>query len=189
MLKINLLPEELREMERARKAKLNVALLSTVALVVGVVCVLVIFYIMGRRVSNMARVRSRLKELAPQVEEAESLVKHKGQYAREIEIFDDVASRKMPWSRILNDVSDAMPEDLFLVRMTYNSSQPGTLVIKGEALAGHGIESVVDFLDALRRSPDFVNEFSQIDYSIESIEGGRKSFEIKCGRAKREGKR
>jgi hypothetical protein len=63
------------------------------------------------------------------------------------------------------------------------------LTIKGEAAPGHGNKGIVEFIDSLHRAPAFLKEFPRINYSIESIEQGRKSFEITCARLKKEEKK
>ena len=180
MIHVNLLPEELRKIERVRKVKINVAILTGGAVVVAVVIIVIIFVIVGQRMRKLNEVRSSLRAITPQREEAESLIKTKQQITREIEVLEGSAAKRLYWGRKLNVISDAMPEEIFLVKIDYNSKQPVMLTIKGEAVAGRGNEKVVEFIEALRRNAAFINAFPQVDYSIESLDKGRKSFEIKC---------
>lgn len=185
MIKINLLPEEMRKIERVRKVKLNIALFSGSAIALGVVVVLVASFIIGRRMNQISHMKARLRELSAQRDEADAILKTKQQLTKEIEMLDGYSGGRILWSRRLNEVSDAVPDDLFLTKLNYTTQPAATLVIKGEALPGQGNRRVVEFIDGLRGDASFINEFPQLNYSIESIEGGRKLFEVTCARAKK----
>ena len=180
MIHVNLLPEELRKIERVHKVKKNVAILTGVVVVVALVIIVIVFVIVGQRMRKLGEVRSRLRAITPQREEAESLIKKKQQIVREIETLDGFSTKRLLWGRKLNAISDAMPEELFLMNINYSSRQPVMLTVKGEAVPGQGNEKVVEFIETLRRNMAFINAFPQVDYSIESLDKGRKSFEIKC---------
>jgi hypothetical protein len=180
MIHVNLLPEELRKIERVRKVKINVAILTGGAVAVALVIIVIVFFIVGQRMRKLNEVRSRLRAITPQREEAESLIKKKQQLVREIETLDGFSAKRLLWGRKLNSLSDAMPEELFLKIISYTSRPPVMLTIKGEAVPGQGNEKVVDYIETLRRNSVFISAFPQVDYSIESLDNGRKSFEIKC---------
>ncbi|MCX6355439.1 MAG: hypothetical protein NTZ78_11145 [Candidatus Aureabacteria bacterium] len=184
MIKINLLPEELRESQRVRRVKINIAAIVGAALSITILCIVIVFTIVGQRMRDAARVRGQIERLKPQAQEAEALIKKKQQLLKEYEMLDTLAVGRILWSILLNDVGDVMPPDLFLTKLSYNPRQQKVLIMKGEAVPGHGIESVVEFIDSLKRSHSFVLAFPQVDYSIENIEHGGKSFEIRCVRAK-----
>jgi len=189
MIHINLLPEELRKIERVRRVKADIAVFSGGAMAVGVLIAVIVFVVVGRRVSQLAQVKTRLNQLSAQREEADALLKKKLELTKELEMLDGITTRRLLWHRRLNEVSDAIPEDCFLKKLSYPSSQPSALTIKGEASPGQGNKRVVEFIDSLHRAPAFLGEFPQINYSIESIEQGRKSFEITCTRLKKEEKK
>ena len=180
MIHVNLLPEELRKIERVRKVKINVAILTGGAVAVAMVIIVIIFVIVGQRVRKLSEVRSRLRAITPQREEAESLIKKKNQLMQELDTLDRFTAKRLLWGQKLNVISDAMPEELFLMNINYSSRQPVMLTVKGEAVPGQGNEKVVEFIETLRRNAAFINAFPQVDYSIESLDKGRKSFEIKC---------
>lgn len=189
MIRINLLPEELRKIEMARKFKANVAMLGGGAIAVGVLVAAIVFVMVGRRMNQAARIRARLDQLTPQREEADALIKRKVDLTAEIELLQGFAASRLLWYRLLNEVSDAVPEDCFLAKLAYAPRPASMLVIKGEASAGQGNKKIVEFIDSLHRAPEFIKEFPQISYSIESIEHGRKAFELSCTRLKREEKK
>ena len=189
MIHVNLLPEELRKIERVRKVKADIAVLSGGAIAVGVLVAVIAFVMIGRRVSQLAQVKTRLNQLSAQREEADALIKKKLDLTKELEILDGFTTRRLLWHRRLNEVSDAVPEDCFLKKLSYSSGQPSALAIRGEASPGQGNKRVVEFIDSLHRAPAFLREFPRVNYSIESIEQGRKSFEITCTRFKKEGKK
>jgi len=189
MIKINLLPEELRESQRVRRVKINIAAIAVAALSIAILCVVIASTIVGQHMRDAARVRGQLEKLKPQAQEAEALIKKKQQLLKEYEMLDTLAVSRILWSVVLNDVSDAMPADLFLSKLTFNPRQKKVLILKGEAVPGHGIESMVEFIDSLKRSPSFVLAFPEVDYSIENIERGGKSFEIRCARPNTEEKK
>lgn len=189
MIHINLLPEELRKIEKARKLKANVAMFSGGAIAVGVLIAIIAFVMVSRRMSHVAQIRARLDQLKPQREEADALVKKKVDLTAEIELLEGFAANRLHWHRLLNEVSDAVPEDCFLTKLAYAQRPTSTLIVKGEASAGQGNKRIVEFIESLHRAPEFIKEFPQINYSIESIEQGRKAFEIGCTRMKREEKK
>lgn len=189
MIHVNLLPEELRKIERARKVRADIAMLSGGAIAVGVLIAVIVFVMIGRRMSRDARIRARLGQLNPQREEADVLIKKKVDLTGELGMLEDFAAHRLLWHRLLNEVSDAVPEDCFLAKLGYSPRPASALIIKGEASAGQGNKRIVEFIDSLHRSPAFIEEFPQINYSIESVEQGRKSFEISCTRLKREEKK
>jgi hypothetical protein len=73
MIHVNLLPEELRKIERARKVKADIAVLSGGAIAVGVLVAVIAFVMVGRRVSQVAQTKARLNQLSAQREEADAL--------------------------------------------------------------------------------------------------------------------
>lgn len=183
MIQVNLLPEELRKIERMRKVKVNVALLVGAAVAVAAVVIGIILFIVGQRVHRLAEIKRRLQEITPQREEADALFKKKQEIGKEIGALNAFSDGRLLWGRTLNAISDAMPKELFLSRVGYNSKPPVLLAIKGEAVPGCGSEKMVEFIETLRRSPAFIKAFPQLDYAIESLDKGRKSFEIKCTRS------
>ncbi len=189
MIQVNLLPEELRKIERARKVKADIAALSGVAIAVGALVALIVFIMIGRRVTQVAQMKARLNQLSAQREEADTLIKKKLQLTKELEMLDGFAARRILWYRRLNEVSDAVPEGCILTKLSYSSRPPSALVIKGEASTGQGNRRVVEFIDSLHREAAFIKEFPQVNYSIESMEQSRKSFEVTCTRFKKEVKK
>jgi Tfp pilus assembly protein PilN len=186
MIEINLLPEELRRVEKARKVKINLAMSAGVALTVAVLILVIVLSVVGRRMSSQARIRARLKTLDGSAKEAEALIKENQKIEKEIGSLEKFAAHRLLWNRCLNEVSDAIPDDLFIIKLDYNSRKPFTMSIRGEAVSGRGGEGVVDFIDNLHRSPVIGKEFPKINYSIESIQEGRKSFEIRCTKVQQE---
>jgi Tfp pilus assembly protein PilN len=189
MITINLLPEELRKIERVRKVKVNIAWLTGVAVIIALVIMVSVLVVIGRRMRQLAEMKARLDALTPQVEEAESLIRKKQDLVKEIALLDGFSSQRVLWNRKLNEISDVMPEELYLMKMSYSSRQQSAFIIQGEAIPGYGIEKVVEFIDALRRTGSFIRIFPQIDYSIESGPQGRKSFEVRCTQTKKEEKK
>ncbi|MDD5556259.1 MAG: PilN domain-containing protein [bacterium] len=182
MIRINLLPEEQRKIERVRRVKINIAVIGGVAVVAVLIVIGIVLFFLGRRMRQFAEEQRRLEALRPLVEESESLLRKKTQAQKEMAVYDRIAAERVLWHRRLNDIGDAIPEDLFLVKMSFSARPPAVLVIQGEAMQERGIERVVEFIDALRGIPAFLDTFPRIEYSIESAPGGRRSFEIRCRR-------
>ncbi len=185
MIKINLLPEELRKVEKARRVRLNLTVIAGGVVVVGVIILVVVLSVVGQRVNSRARVRARLASLSSQAKEAEALIKKNHQLKKEIGLFQELEVQRLSWARCLNEVSDAVPGDLFLVQLNYRSRQPYVMVIRGETVKYRGGERVVEFIDNLRESPLLAKEFPRVSYYIENLGDGRKSFEIRCMRAEK----
>lgn len=180
MIRINLLPEELRKIERVRKVKVNIAVIASLVAAVAVIIIAVALFVVGQRMRRIQEMKRRLAELEPRCRESEMLAKRKIQISKEIGMIEGFSSRRILWHKRLNEVSDALPDDLYLVKVHYASRAPAVLTIQGEALPGHGIEKVIEFIDTLRRIQGFARSFPKMDYSIESLAEGRKSFEIRC---------
>ena len=68
MIKINLLPEELRESQRVRRVKINIAAIAVAALSIAILCVVIASTIVGQHMRDAARVRGQLEKLKPQAQ-------------------------------------------------------------------------------------------------------------------------
>jgi Tfp pilus assembly protein PilN len=180
MIKINLLPEELRKIEKSRKLKINLAAFAGVGVTAAVIILVVIAGLVGRRLSGEARARARLLKLEPVASEAERIIKKNQELKKEIEELERIADQRLLWSRALNEVSDAVPEELFLVKLDYRFVKPYTMLIKGEVISQRGGERIIEFIDNLHRSKVLIKEFPEISYSIESVGKDHKTFEIRC---------
>jgi hypothetical protein len=182
MIYINLLPEELRQIERARKIKINITVLVALAVLIAVLIIGVGFYMIGKRMSRVSGMRARIAKLEPQRKEAEKTLARKQEIEKTLNMLDGLEAKRFLWSSRLNEISDCMPDELFLVGLHYLDQEPYLMIIKGEAPSGGGGEKVVEFIDKLRNTPSFIGAFPEISYFIETLPEGRQAFEIRCTR-------
>ncbi len=189
MIHVNLLPDELRKIERVRKVKMNVAILAGGAVGAAVVVLAIVLAMIGRQVRALTEVKNRLRAITPQREEAEGLIRNKQQLQKELEALEGFSTGRLSWGRKLNALSDAMPDELFLVKVQFSSRPAAMLTVNGEAVSERGNEKVVEFIENLRGDPVFIGAFPHVNYGIESLDRRRKSFEIKCTPSKEKEKK
>jgi len=162
MIRINLLP--LKDTERAlgRRQQLSlIALGATVALLIMVVP----FIIQGRRLATLdgeiEQLNKDIQQFNVQVREVHELDRLKKEVQAKLLVISDLNRKRVGPSRVLDDLSAASPENLWLIDFSENHSQ-ATLI--GMALDN---ETIARFMRQLQDSPYF--------YGVDLVETSRTS--------------
>jgi type IV pilus assembly protein PilN len=160
MIRLNLLP--LKETERAigRRQQLSlVALGVTIALLIMIVP----FVIQGRRLTMLdAQIEDLNREIQRynvQVKEVHDIDKLKKEVQTKLAIIQDLNRKRIGPSRVLDDLSLATPDNLWLIDFTENNSQA---TVTGMALDN---ETIARFMRQLQDSPYF--------YAVDLVETSR----------------
>jgi type IV pilus assembly protein PilN len=162
MIRINLLP--LKETERAigrRQQMSMVALGVTIALAIMIVP----FIIQGRRLSTLEsqteQVNHEIQLLNTQVREVHEIDRLKVEVQTKLRIIEDLNRKRVGPSHVLDDLSGAMPDNLWLI--DFNEVNGGATV-NGLALDN---ETIATFMRKLQESPYF--------YAVDLVETSRSS--------------
>jgi type IV pilus assembly protein PilN len=162
MIRINLLP--LKETERAlgRRQQLSlIALGAAIALLIMVVP----FIIQGRRLATLdgeiEQLNKDIQQFNVQVREVHELDRLKKEVQAKLLVISDLNRKRVGPSRVLDDLSAASPENLWLIDFSENNSQ-ATLI--GMALDN---ETIARFMRQLQDSPYF--------YGVDLVETSRTS--------------
>jgi len=160
MIRLNLLP--LKETERAigRRQQLSlIALGAAIALLIMVVP----FIIQGRRLaaldSEIDQLNKDIQQFNAQVREVHELDRLKKEVQAKLRIIEDLNRKRVGPSHVLDDLSAASPENLWLIDFSEANSQ-ATLV--GMALDN---ETIAHFMRQLQDSPYF--------YGVDLVETSR----------------
>jgi len=166
MITINLLPESFR---RPKESSVQQFPRSPLAVVIigGLVLMLVGLGTMWQlHQASLAKLRGRLQSLHAQKQAVDELRASLVKLRDEDQAFEELNRQRLRWARMLNILSDVMPEKVWLTDLSYD--QRG-LVVQGSALAESGQEMVRigRFVQDLKASPE-VSAIIQ-DIQIESI--------------------
>lgn len=202
MLKINLLPPELR---RRKKRKVVVFEATQTLLILIIVCELIaflsVYVFINIKVTNKQKelkgIRAEIDKLQEEVREVRNLEEDAKKLEKRIQIIDQLMFSRLSWARKLNELSNLVPENVWLVSLSLSQaavSQPGgssvsrgTLLLKGKVLGLPG-EKSVDligvFINNLKFSPSFFETFSDIEFlgTTKESTGDKEivSFDLRC---------
>lgn len=150
MIHVNLLP--IKEAQRAlgRRQQVSVAVLSiSVALLVMVVP----YVLQGRRIAQLDReitdVSADIERYNAQTREVRDLEKKRTELQAKLKVIDDLKQKRVGPVRMLEDLSTATPQKLWLVSF---SETNGQATITGMALDN---QTIAGFMRSLQSSPYF----------------------------------
>ena len=150
MIRLNLLP--LKETERALGRRQQ---LSLVALGVAVALLIMIipFAIQGRRLTSLdgqiAELNKEIQQFNVQVKEVHDIDRLKKEVQTKMRIIEDLNRKRIGPSRVLDDLSLASPDNLWLIDF---SETNGQATVTGMALDN---ETIARFMRQLQDSPYF----------------------------------
>lgn len=184
MIRINLLP--LKETQRAvgQRQQVSVALLS---LSVALLIMVVPFVVQGRKLSRLddriATLRQEIIQLNEQTREVHDLDKKKKELASKLKIIDDLNQKRVGPLHVMEALSAAAPEKLWLVEFKEVRGQAN---ITGLALDN---QTIATFLRQLNQSMYFVKvdldeaalQSQPTRGVVEQAGSGFKRFIIKAG--------
>ena len=159
MIKINLLSEGKRAV---RKAKPAASLLEgkdigqyliLVGLVIGVLASAWSWWTLKQRIADQQEeisiAQAEVEALGAVIKEVEEYKAKKAELERKIGIINDLKANQKGPVRIMDYVSKALPELLWLDRMTMNAT---TIVVEGRAFNTNAVAALIENLD---RVPEF----------------------------------
>lgn len=158
MIKINLLAEGKRS-STVRKAKpvlegkdLGVWL-AVAALVVCLLGTVIWWWMLSRTIARkdveIADAQREVEQLAPVIKEVEEFKKKKAELERKIGLINDLKLKQSGPVRVMDSISRALPELLWLDRMKMDAS---VIEVEGRAF---NTNAVANFDENLDRSPEF----------------------------------
>ncbi len=154
MIRINLLAEGRRPVA-AKQVRLPrpgmpdlASLLLLAGLVVGVVVALGHNYLLGQDLENktaeVAEAQREVDELAPVIKEVEEFKAKKAELENKVQIVNNLKANQPGPVRIMDYVSRALPELLWLKRMEVGENK---IVISGEAFNTNAVANFIENLD------------------------------------------
>lgn len=183
---------------------------SSVCLVFLLVFWLILSFQKSTKEKQLVGLREKFKTLAINPKEIDSLNKEKLALEKKIQLIDTLSSRKFYYFEKLQQISDLIPDGIWLVEISIRTEkkqmpsgknkdknkdkdtgkdifEKTTLVIKGKAVADtiqEEVESVDIYLDNLKNSNDFAKDFSEIKLnSVAKSTAGNKdimTFDFIC---------
>jgi type IV pilus assembly protein PilN len=150
MIRVNLLP--IKEAQRAlgRRQQVSLALLSiSVALLVMVIP----YVLQGRRMTELDReitdLHAEIDRYNAQTHEVRDLEKKRSELKAKLKVIEDLKQKRVGPVRMLEDLSTATPQKLWLVSFSETSGQA---TITGMALDN---QTIAGFMRSLQNSPYF----------------------------------
>jgi len=162
MIRLNLLP--LKETERALGRRQQLSLVA-LGVAVALLIMIVPFAIQGRRLASLEHqidtLNKEIQQYNVQVKEVHDIDRVKKEVETKLRIIDDLNRKRIGPSRVLDDLSLATPDNLWLIDFTENNAQA---TITGMALDN---ETIARFMRQLQDSPYF--------YTVDLVETSRTS--------------
>ncbi len=175
MIRINLLPEEMRKREKTPLSRIVVTLVGTLVTVTSAsVFAYAHFGLLHEAGSRLDRARSELESLEPEARYADDLLREKKDFDKRSEIIQSIGNSRTLWSRKLDQLCDVTNNggdaDRHFVWFRGLSMRPsnakdttssGTVVMSGFS-ATSKLQKLSDF-HADVKSSAFFDVFSEID--------------------------
>jgi len=203
MLKINLLPPELK---KKRRRKVVVFEATQTLLILIIACEVIAFlsvYVfinvkVGSKQNELKGIRAEIDRLQAEVREVKNLEEDAKKLEKRIQIIDQLMFSRLSWARKLNEISSLVPDNIWLVSLGLSQSavsQPGggapvvknVLNLRGKVLALPGekaVNLIGVFMNNLKFNPSFFETFSDVEFMGTTSEKiGEKEvvgFELRC---------
>lgn len=150
MIRLNLLP--LKETERALGRRQQLSLLA-LGVALALLIMIVPFIVQGRRLSaldvQIDQLNAEIQQYNVQVKEVHELERLKRDVNTKLRIIQDLNRKRVGPSRVLDDLSAATPENLWLIDF---GESHGVATLTGLALDN---ETIAKFMRQLQDSPYF----------------------------------
>ncbi len=168
MIKVNLLSPEKKESVAPEgpigfsKAEPSAAGVNIPAIVTAAVIVLgvvgAVFWLQSQKIDRMkkdsARLKTEMTRYTETLKTIDELENTRNQLKKKIEIINELKSRQQEVVKMMDKVSEALPDWAWITEMTYNS---GSVSISGKALTNN---LIADFISRLKDS----NYFPNVEY-------------------------
>lgn len=150
MIRINLLSAREIQAEIGRRQDLTIAAVSIGALLALMLLVFLYqFYRTTALEREAANLRAEIAKLESETKEVAVLQRTIADLKQKVKVIDDLSQKKVGPVRVMESLSIAVPEKLWLTEFKENS---GSLAMSGMAIDN---QTVADFLRALAASPYF----------------------------------
>lgn len=150
MIRLNLLP--LKETERAIGRRQQVSLL-VLGVAIALLIMIIPFIIQGRQLASLdgqiEQLHKEIQQFNAQVKEVHELDRLKREVNTKLNIIQDLNRKRVGPSRVLDDLSAATPDNLWLIDFGENN---GHATVTGLALDN---ETIARFMRQLQDSPYF----------------------------------
>ena len=160
MIRLNLLP--LKETERAVGRRQQMSLVA-LGVAIALLIIIVPFLIQGRRLATLdnqiEQLNKEIQQFNAQVKEVHELDHLKKEVQTKLQIIQDLNRKRIGPSHVLDDLSAATPENLWLIDFSENNGQA---TLTGLALDN---ETIARFMRQLQDSPYF--------YAVDLVETSR----------------
>jgi type IV pilus assembly protein PilN len=150
MIRLNLLP--LKETERAIGRRQQLSLVA-LGMAIALLIMIVPFIVQGRTLATLdgqiEQLNKEIQQYNTQVKEVHELDRLKKEVQTKLNIIQDLNRKRVGPSRVLDDLSSATPDNLWLIDFTENNAQA---TVTGLALDN---ETIARFMRQLQASPYF----------------------------------
>ena len=167
MIKINLLPAELRP---KKKTTLPVKPMSLIG--VGIVVILILIHVLvGMKINQEKERLSLLKKeyeaIRPEYERVLKLKADKEMLEAKVALMEKLLIQRLLWAKKLNQFSDLMPPSVWLSSVSVvTRAETPTLVIRGKTYSDKGekmVEQVGDFMRRIKGHAAFFKDFTNVE--------------------------
>jgi len=167
MIKINLLPAELRP---KKKTTLPVKAMSLIG--GGIVVILILIHVLvGMKINQEKERLSLLKKeyeaIRPEYERVLKLKADKERLESKVALMEKLLIQRLLWAKKLNQFSDLMPPSVWLSSVSVvTRAETPTLVIRGKTYSDKGekmVEQVGDFMRRIKGHGAFFEDFVNVE--------------------------
>ncbi|MEW5766561.1 MAG: PilN domain-containing protein [bacterium] len=175
-VRINLLSPELLAKKEARRRNIMSALVFVVVL--GIIAVIYIerTFVVNSLKGEIKQMDRRMDDLKNVLAEIESLKKEDAMIKRRIDIISQLIKDRLAWAHILDEMSNAIPSDLWLTESINTSGN--NIELTGVALDNFAIANLMVNLEG----NDYFSDVELIDIKRDEInEREVKDFQLRFG--------
>lgn len=164
MIKINLLPRELRKEEKKTNVNLNDYLIYPIGLLIFVIVLNIIFGgVLFYKKSQLSSKKKQWDKFYPQYQPVENLKIGYNKAQEKDKFLDSIMGKKINWSKKLNILSDQLPEGVWFRKV--NVSESNVISIDGTvvSLAEDEVSILNKFRSNLKTNNEFFKDFRDIE--------------------------
>ncbi|GAW94140.1 PilN domain-containing protein [Calderihabitans maritimus] len=147
---INLLPAELRRRQEIDWKRVGWLAGIAVLLFVLVSAYLVFLLTWWSNERQLKRLELELDGLRPKVLQVQKMQQEIKDLEEKVASLEEILKNRIQWNRLLSEINERMPEDLWITEMT--ADEKGVIIIKGKASS---LTSVGVFIFQLKQIPYF----------------------------------
>ncbi|MBN1405507.1 MAG: PilN domain-containing protein, partial [Candidatus Omnitrophica bacterium] len=175
MIEINLLPEELRKVQKKKEsirvdiASLPMRKIITISIVSFVALQLLGIATLVLKNNTLKKLNKELSVLDEKYKEAQALKLGIRQFSSKLSAINELTSKSILWSKKMADLSAALTEGVWLSELILvdgkGSMKQQAMILKGNAVSypkGEEAAVIANFINSLKTNKDFFEDFSDI---------------------------